>query len=209
MLVVTVPLTELRGMSYQPSLRTEKKNLTGLQSSIAEIGLLSPILIDKHNNIIDGHRRVAVYQALNLATIAAIRYNGEMAGKKPIDAYTHINTTQRKMGALEQLDLYLNGGRVVGDVKRAIEWTEDNLGREFLLELHEKRVSPHYIMRLRNLAHRCSYRSPKELQGFYRWAMKFGQFTLLLTIEKINGDIRCVKNAVKAKRAIAKSVKFT
>jgi hypothetical protein len=208
MKVTTVAISELKGMSYQPGVRTINRNLVTLKNSIEDMGLLVPILIDKHNNIIDGHRRVAAFRALNLANIPAIQYNGEMKGKKTIDAYADINTTQRKMGGLEQLSIYLRGGKAFGSCKKAIEWTEQHLGKGYLEKLMTGNISPFYIVRLRNIAHRCGYVNQAQLRKFYDWAMKHGQFAQLLTIEKLNSDVQCVKTSVESDRPMKKRVSF-
>lgn len=208
MKVLTVAISDLKGMPYQPGVRTIDKNIVSLKNSIEDMGLLVPILIDKHNNIVDGHRRVEAFRALNLANIQAIQYNGEMKGKKPIDAYADINTTQRKMGGLEQLSIYLRGGKAFGSCKKAIEWTEQHLGKEYLERLLAENFSPFYVVRLKNIAHRCGYVSQVQQRKFYDWAMKHGQFAQLMAIEKLNSDIRCVKAAVANNRPLKKKVSF-
>jgi ParB/RepB/Spo0J family partition protein len=208
MKVLNIAISELQGMPYQPEVRTIEKHISGLKKSVEEMGLLVPILVDKDNNIIDGHRRVAVFKALNLASIPAIQYNGEMKGLRSIDAYASINTTQRKMNALEQLDVYLRGGKALGGVKKAIEWTEEHLGRGYLEQLLKNCFSPYYVVRLKNIAHRCGYKNPTELRKFYNWAMRHGQFAQLMTIEKVNADVRCVRSAVASNRPLKKRVSF-
>lgn len=208
MKITSIPISELKAMPYQPLVRTIDKHVLGLKKSISEVGLLVPILIDKHKNIIDGHRRVAAFKMLNLANISVLQYNGELSGKKPIDVYIDINTTQRKMNALEQLDVYLRGGKTVGGVGKAIQWAEENLGREYLTKLLKNSFSPFYVTRLKGIAFKCGYFSPVLLRRFYDWAMRHGQFAQLVAIEKIGADVRCVRKAVSQNKPLRRKISF-
>lgn len=62
--------------SFQPPLRTSAKNIAGLQSEIASIGILNPIHALQNGAIADGHRRLACAIALHMDAVPVIYHQG-------------------------------------------------------------------------------------------------------------------------------------
>jgi len=54
-------------------IRSNDGDLSALESSLREVGLLQPILIDRHNVLISGGRRLAACRNVGLTTVPALR----------------------------------------------------------------------------------------------------------------------------------------
>ena len=62
--VSLVLISTIKCSSWNPPSRVEEKRLRGLKDSISDVGLLYPVLMDKNNNLIDGHRRLVAVKEL-------------------------------------------------------------------------------------------------------------------------------------------------
>jgi ParB family chromosome partitioning protein len=95
--VVMVRIDELNG-SKGP--RRDLGDLTDLIASIAAVGVLHPIIVDKDGNIIAGHRRVAACRALGLKRIPAIVLAGGTIQQRL--AAIDENLCRKDLNALER-----------------------------------------------------------------------------------------------------------
>lgn len=210
MKIEMVDISALRSAPYQPPNRAEKRNLKKLRESIKTFGVLQPILVTEKSVIIDGHRRTEAARLENMATIPAVRYNGELDGIKAIEAFAAINDTPRRLNSREALGMYLKGGeraipaRVLGHIK----WVEENVGEDFLPYLHEHGYGPFLCTRLSGIAKRCGYATPSKLSKFYRWVIENGEFSRLLLMIREGQRVTSVKNAVEANRPLRRKVSF-
>ena len=59
-----VPIDSVKAAPWNPASRTSQRRISKLVASIEDVGLLYPLLIDTHGNIVDGHRRHAALKQL-------------------------------------------------------------------------------------------------------------------------------------------------
>jgi ParB/RepB/Spo0J family partition protein len=124
--------------SYNPSIRTNKKELSPLLISIKANGILYPIMVDKNMNIIDGHRRLACANQLKLREVPVIVSDTTL---NKDECYETINSSQRKMNPNEMIFVYVHGGRVPKKAETKIIQLEKILGLSELKKLSKKYVS--------------------------------------------------------------------
>jgi len=133
-----LPLARLRPSPYNPSSRTEEKRLDGLRKSIEAFGLLYPILVNSHLEIVDGHRRVAAVELLGWSEIPAIVLDGDVSVEQ---AYLEVATTVRPPKGAEWTERFMQGGRVPKRHGRAIDCVRRWCGSEYIQTLVEKHLS--------------------------------------------------------------------
>jgi ParB family chromosome partitioning protein len=64
-------LVPIASITVGPRIRQDFGDLDALAASIAELGLLHPIVIDKHHKLLAGERRLRAAQKLGWTTIPA------------------------------------------------------------------------------------------------------------------------------------------
>lgn len=119
------PVSSIKTAAYNPKSRTEEKNLASLKKSIKENGLLLPIMVDASGNLIDGHRRLAVYKSLRKRDIPTIEVSSAI-GKDKI--FETVNSTQRKINNRDMIHIYINGGVVPQRAVLMIDKTKSIIG---------------------------------------------------------------------------------
>ena len=95
-----VTLSELKLANYNPASRS--KSIGTLKTSMEEHGLFYPILVDKDNNVIEGHRRIAAAKLLGWEAIPAIVCSGDRHV-----IYAEVNNTGRRMTGAECLSVWM------------------------------------------------------------------------------------------------------
>jgi hypothetical protein len=172
--IVEVHPSELYPAPYQPASRTEQNNaLNALKSSISNEGLQYPPLVVRKPDgdgytIIDGHRRVKVAQNLRWPKIPVIVSSQGDARK----LFAAVSGASKPLSAVEWIEVYLGGGDLPpGPNASCIRRLDEVMGREYLHELKEKRLSP----QIWNLASRLiKYMgvSEEEKPSVLRWLAK-------------------------------------
>jgi len=69
---VTMPIVKIKDIQIGPRFREDLGNIEKLATSIAEVGLLHPIVLDEKKNLIAGFRRIAAHEYLQLNEIPAV-----------------------------------------------------------------------------------------------------------------------------------------
>lgn len=105
--VVKIPMEKITRREDQPRKTFDQKALEGLSESIAQYGLLNPIVLRKNGNkyeIIAGERRFRASKLLGLSEIDAIIKNVD---NKDIDILSIVENVQREdLTALEEANAY-------------------------------------------------------------------------------------------------------
>ena len=103
MKLVMVPINELKKAECNPRSRTVwNRKLMELKASIAEHGLITPLIIAKDGSILDGHRRRACIEALGwTAAPCVIRELGVQSGWVQASMHTQPITGGQLMYAVD------------------------------------------------------------------------------------------------------------
>ncbi len=204
MLLKKIQIAKLRPAPYNPKIRTEKKQLSGLLTSISTNGLLMPIIIDTKMNIIDGHRRVACYKLLEIDTIQAIISDSKLSKD---ESYEQINILQRKMNSSEMIYVYVNKGKVPKKVEEKIKILERIIGFAMLKQLGEKGVAVAILQSANQAGKYLNDTSDQMIKKIISWAIKNKQtYAIRKAIE--DGISKTVlKNAIIQNRPIKRDWK--
>ncbi len=83
----------------------EVKGIDSLRSSIANNGILVPIIIDTGNNVIDGILRVKILRELNMPTVKAMVYSFDSEDEK-LKYRINVNSNMNKISARELVSVF-------------------------------------------------------------------------------------------------------
>jgi hypothetical protein len=126
--VIHVALNRIKTADYNPQRRTEGLRLNSLARSIEKLGLLYPCLINKANELIDGHRRLACAKRLEWKTIPCLVIDGERD-----NIYADVNATAAKLNGSDALGVWLKNPKALQPAYAAkFAKCEDVLGRDIL-----------------------------------------------------------------------------
>jgi ParB/RepB/Spo0J family partition protein len=109
--------------------RAETGDLAALESSIAKLGVLHPIIVDRHNVLIAGSRRLVAARQAGLSSIPAVKLEAEYTDMLALDIQADENLCRLPL-APEELEEQIQrkkrtveGARhrkVLGSIKRAL-----------------------------------------------------------------------------------------
>lgn len=99
---------QLKAAKYNPVGRVDPKNIRDLVASIEAVGQLYPILIDRHFNIIDGHRRHAAITELGMDTCLV-----RVIGGDPEQVYAEVNSAAKPLSGNDHLTVYCHAPQAV------------------------------------------------------------------------------------------------
>lgn len=172
--IVEVAPAELHAAPYQPASRTElNAALSKLQKSIKNDGLQYPPLVIRKADgngytIIDGHRRVRVARELMWPKISVI-VSSQGDAKR---LFAAVSGASKPLSATEWIHVHLGGGALPpGQTATCIKRIDHEMGREFLVEMAQKGLSPQVwnfaskLLKYLNL-------SEDEKPAILRWLVK-------------------------------------
>ena len=84
-------------ISVKYPLRHDVGDLTRLEASIRHFGLIHPILIDKQNVLLAGHRRLQACRNIGLPYVAALRIDIEARSLEAIALQSEENTCRQNL----------------------------------------------------------------------------------------------------------------
>lgn len=155
---------------YNPKIRTGKKELKSLLSSVKEFGIMYPILVDSKKRIIDGHRRLECAKILKLKTVPTFTSDSKLSNDK---CYEMVNTTSRKMSPNEMIYVYINGGKVSKVVEKQIKQLKETVGLTELKRLGNSYVSISIFYTGKRIANYCNQSASKEfIKSAILWTIK-------------------------------------
>ena len=137
------PIEWLTESGINPKGRTIPAQLKDLIQSIPVEGQLSPILVDQHGTVIDGHRRLAAMKLLDMSTVWVNIIPGDNG-----HLFKEVAETTKRIKARDWLEIYLNGGQPRKTARQNIAALERIGGRKLLVLILAKDFSPsilHYV----------------------------------------------------------------
>lgn len=162
-----VEVKKLKLAHFNPSTRCN--SIGSMVESIKEIGLLSPILVTKAMDVVDGHRRIASYKKLGLTEIPAILVTGDQAV-----LYSQVNGCAKKFSGNEALECYLKEPNALPPKSRAHHLeAEENLGRALLNRICKEGGSIATYKGAKQLAKLVDKVTPEVLTKIVKWMLHF------------------------------------
>ena len=163
-----VAISKLKPAKYNPGSRT--KQLGSLMKSIEEVGLLVPILVTKHNSVVDGHRRLAACKELGWEEIPCIVVEGD-----PATLFAHASQNVRKLSGNETLVAYLMEENAIATRMRvALNNAEEVLGRKKLEAMAKRGLSYRTFRIARQIAREADRETPAMLRKATDWLIRYG-----------------------------------
>lgn len=197
--IVEMPLSKLKMAAHNPHTRTnDMRKIMPLQKSMAIIGLIYPILIDKTGTIIEGHRRFTAAKNLKWKTIATVTTD-----KDPDQVYAMLNATSMKMSGNEVLAVWLkNPEAVTPRVRKKMENIEKMIGRILMQKLCIAGLSARaYGIALR-VARYCDADTPENIKMTLEWLMKFSMIYQVRKAMEDGQSPQVIMKGIKSSRPI-------
>lgn len=120
----------------RPGSRNAADDLTSLEKSIRELGLLFPLLINENNVLIAGYRRLEACRRLGMKTVPAFRVDAEEDGLRALDILIQENLCRRDFN-IEELEALIGRKKdLLGRLRRRSLW------RRFTQIIRRKRRPP-------------------------------------------------------------------
>tara|TARA_R100000742_G_C4264374_1_gene82284 strand:- start:51 stop:719 length:669 start_codon:yes stop_codon:yes gene_type:complete len=137
-------ISTIKQSMVNPSIRTNRDNnsFKKLKHNIKINGLISPVVVDKDHNLIDGHRRLNALRDLG-HTLIPVNINKSVDPKKYAKTFTASHIDTMKINAAQQTEMYLNGVRDIAPrVLNCIKVLERVGGRQLIKNIAEQEKSP-------------------------------------------------------------------
>ncbi|MHA1567898.1 MAG: ParB N-terminal domain-containing protein [Alphaproteobacteria bacterium] len=127
--LVEIEITDII-VAYRP--RRDDGDLTALQDSIRQVGLLHPILVDRGNVLVAGGRRLAACRAIGREKIPALRLDVAADTMTALDIQAAENLCRQPLTAAE-LDQHIRKKKDVlarkGGRSRTLSWIRKAFAR--------------------------------------------------------------------------------
>lgn len=134
--IVFVDVDKITPAAFNPPKRTSTTDIRELKESIEEVGLVYPLVVDEHYNLIDGHRRLTCIKALNWKAAPVL-----VAKTDSKRLFDHVNRTAQRLSRKDELYIFLSGGPISERAKKSIEKLQTYLDQKDLEYAAENRVS--------------------------------------------------------------------
>jgi len=137
-------ISSIKQSMVNPSIRTNRDNTSFkmLKHNIKINGLISPVVVDREHNLIDGHRRLNALRDLG-HTLIPTNINKSVAPEDYAKTFTASHLDTMKINAAQQTEMYLNGVKDISPrVLKSIEVLEKVGGRHVVRNIAEQGKSP-------------------------------------------------------------------
>lgn len=199
MKLTSVRIADLKLASYNPDNRVNEAKIKKLTTSIKKVGLLSPIIIDSHRNVIDGHRRIAAHKKLKIAMIPAI-INDKIENKQ---AYREVNANSVKMTGNDNLGIWLKDNDAVSPRTDAYyKNIEAIVGLEMLKILYKNGLSGTAFKLAKQIALDVSTETSGEIKKILKWLVDHKMMNRVRKSYDAGLDMKVVLKAVNANKPL-------
>lgn len=138
--------------TYNPPGRTSRGRIRELVQSISRVGLLYPVLVDTHNRLIDGHRRLAAVKELGWDEIPAL-----VTAAQRDDVYANVNSTARKMSGNEALEVWMKAPGAVSLAQQTLfSRMQADIGRAMISKIISAGLSARVYQTARRICVCCA-----------------------------------------------------
>jgi hypothetical protein len=191
-----VKIASLKRAKFNPSSR--QRNVSTLTESIEKIGLLYPILVDKGNNVIDGHRRLSACEELEWDSVPVLVVEGDQA-----ELFGAIGQSVRPLYGNETLHVYLKEPRAIGTRVRArIQSAEEVVGRKAIRDLAAGGLSISTWDVARRICRLSDQETPDMQKKVLNWLVKHKISGLVERALRGGADVAEIISAVNKDRPV-------
>ncbi len=114
----TVELIDIGTIEERPGLRSASDDLSTLEKSIRELGLLSPLLVNTNNVLLAGYRRLEACRRVGLSKVPALRIDVDENSLHALDILIQENLCRRDLNAEELETLIGRKKDLLGRLRR-------------------------------------------------------------------------------------------
>ena len=198
--VKRVAIAKLKGANYNPPGRTRNTQFDQLVRSIAEIGLIQPILVDKSYNIIEGHRRVAAHKKLGWEYIEYIVYTGDVAKEQ---VYAQLNATSLKLTGSQNLQVYLkNPTAVTPRARSKYDRAVDQFGMGMLKKLAGKGMSLNVLRVANRVALYLDVDEQRKIRQIADWLILYRNSRSIQAYMETRQPARALNRLIEQKKPL-------
>jgi hypothetical protein len=193
--IALVKISEIKVAPWNPKSRISERRLTQLRISMDDLGLYYPVLIDTHNNLVDGHRRLAIAKSFGWTRIPAI------TTKEPIsEAYGSVQLTQQKLTGNDRLGVYLiEPNALIGSHRNSLKNIEKRLGRWAIELLYKSGMSQAVFSAALGVVKYT--KDAADLETVFRWIVKH-RMTMVFALMRGEMPAAEILRAIKADKPI-------
>lgn len=187
----------LTSSSYNPPERVLPEAINRLRDSIERRGIIVPLVVTADGHVVDGHRRLACAKALGLANVPVIVVDDDAS------IYAEMNETTRRYTPAQWLLAYSRGAAVPERIRVKIEKLAEIVGRDGILDLAERRVSPAIYDLAMYAARYCEDTTPEFIRTVIAWLLGHrSSFAVRRAISDMASPLAIVK-AIKEDRDLS------
>jgi hypothetical protein len=200
MQVKMVKIAKLKLATYNPQGRTRGKGILALKRSIADIGLMYPILVDKDNNVVDGHRRIAAMKELGLDEVPTLMTSGENAKDT---VYSQINATAMKMTGHQNITVFLkNKNAVTASARNRYQRVIERFGLPVLRQIANAGMSMNVVKTAQRVANFLDIEDDSEIRDIIRWLILHRNSRSVHAYIETGQSGRALLMSIKAKKPL-------
>ncbi len=173
--IVLLTVKDLIAANYNPAHRTDEKATKAFAKQLLSDGrVLIPILVQSdEKTIIEGHRRTAASAFLEWEKIPAIIVTD--SDKTPEQIYASVNSTAKKMGGSDALDVWLKNPEAVPEkLGKSMTTIREAIGKPMMAKLLKMGLSARTYGTAKRVASYCNVADdPEMVKKILNWMISF------------------------------------
>ncbi len=115
-------MVEINEIVERPGFRNATDDLTSLEKSIRELGLLFPLVVNMKNVLISGYRRIEACRRAGLKTVPVLRMEADEDSLRALDILIQENLCRRDLNATELEELIGRKKHLLGRLRWRNPW---------------------------------------------------------------------------------------
>lgn len=195
-----IAIKKLKGASYNPPHRGRDKGITHLIKSMADIGQIDPVTVDKNMRLINGHRRVAAAKELGWDEITVLVYAGEASAEQ---VYAQVNATALKLSGHQNLQVFLkNPNAVTERARNNFTRAAERFGVPLLKELSSKGMSLNILKTASRVANYLDIEDDKQVKQIAKWLILYRNSRMVHSYIEMQQAAHPLLLAIKGNKAM-------
>jgi hypothetical protein len=191
----------IKPQKYNPKKRGQDSRFKQLERSIGKLGLQYPLLVNKNDELIDGHRRLQAMKNLGIDEIPCII----SANTDPVEEiYADINHTACQLSGNQNLSVWLKQPLAVTPRQRTIfENAQIKFGRTILKKIENQGASVNLLRACQEIA---NYVDKPDDNAFLRqiadWLLRYKNTRMIRSYCQMQLPANVLIRQIKANKPI-------